>query len=286
MKRIVSLVFVLLPGCTVETPVVEGDPNLGDDIGAWCASTCDRLDACDEVPREVCAGNCVETFKDVFEGRSGACQAAGRRIRACIDGATCETVASCSITEEEDSACAKAVAETTCEDSFTSGQPAQGFDCAVGFDVCSDGMEYSLDCVGEGDSPECQCAVNGNTTGRFTPTRLVCPSAAEAIEICAWPIVNGNEPQQTECDLSGGELPVSNPAECAAQYTVCSDAREYEVRCGGTVGEVVCVCIVDGQMVGSYQSPTGICPFIEDPDSGRVEANYGCGFKIAPVGSG
>jgi hypothetical protein len=287
IKGIVSLVAVLLPACTVDTPVVEGDKDpLGDDLGAWCTSMCDRLDACDDVPREVCAGSCVENFTAIFSGRSSACQAAGRRIRACVDGATCETLEACSITEEEDSACAEVVAGTTCDEPFTSGQPTQGFECAVGWDVCSDGKEYSLECVGESDSPECTCVVGGHATGRFTPSGFVCPSAVEAIRICAWPFVNWNEPPQTECDLNGGELPVLNPAECAAQYTVCSDARDYEVRCGGSVGEVVCACIVDGQMVGSYQSSTGICPFIEDPDSGRVEANYGCGFRIAPVGSG
>ena len=67
MKRIVGLVAVLLPACTVNTPVVAGDKDpLEDDLGAWCTSMCDRLDACQDDPREVCAGNCVETFTDVF----------------------------------------------------------------------------------------------------------------------------------------------------------------------------------------------------------------------------
>jgi hypothetical protein len=283
MKRIVSLMAVLLPGCTVETPVVEGDKEPDeDDLGAWCTSMCDRLDACQDDPREVCAGNCVASFTDAFEGRNSACQAAGLRIRACVDGATCETLEGCSITEEEDSACAQAVAETTCEASLDGGQPDQEFECALGFSTCSDDEEYSLECDSEGGSPECTCVVSGRAMGRFTPSPLVCPSAADAIRICAWPIVSGNEPPQTECDLNGGEPPVFNAAECAAQYTVCSDAREYEVRCAGSVGNVVCACIVDAQTVGSFESPTGICPFVEDPDAGRVAANYGCGFKIAP----
>jgi hypothetical protein len=282
VKRIVSLVAVLLPGCVVDTPVVEGEQDrLGKDLGAWCASMCDRFDACDDAPPDDCASTCVESFTSVFVGKSSACQQAGLRVMDCVDGATCETSKHCSITEEEDAACSDSADETTCQESFISRQPTQGFDCAVGFNVCSDGKEYSLDCVGAGDSPECTCAVSGRPTGRFSPSALACPSAEEAIQICGWPIFTGSELPPTNCGSTAAELPFSNPAECAVWYDDC-DGRDLEVRCVGTVGNVVCECNIDGQTVGSYESPYGICPFIEDPDSGSVAANYGCGFKIAP----
>ena len=172
------------------------------------------------------------------------------------------------------------MAETTCEDPDTSGQPTQGFDCAVGFDVCSDSKEYSLECFDGGDLPECECVVNGNTTGRFTPTRLLVLRQPKPFGFARGRSSTENEPPQTWCDLSDGELPGFNPAECAAQYTVCSDGHEYEVRCSGSAGNVVCACIVDGLMVGSYQSPTGICPFVDDPDSGRIEANTAAASRL------
>ena len=104
---------------------------------------------------------------------------------------------------------------------------------------------------GQEQSAECRCSVSGLTTGRFTMTQF-CPSVTEAIQLCAYPLLHkGFEPPPTLCNVGGGELPGFNEGECSTHYGDCSDGREYEVRCFGTVGNVVCECSVDGETVGS-----------------------------------
>jgi hypothetical protein len=281
MKRVpLCLVPWFFAACTVDTPVVQGDDDrLGDELGAWCQSWCERIDECGGDSRVLCLDGCLELFSK-FAGKGSVCRDAGLRVMDCVEAATCEELdnpSACHVADELLS-CFEATGETVCRGGFN------GPSCIVGFDECSDGSEYSLECLDQSDPPECRCVVSGLTTGRFTPSELDCPSAAEAIQICAWPMVyNGNVlPPPTLCEAGGGELSGPDAGDCSMHYVDCSDGRDYEVRCAGSVGNVVCACIVDGLMVGSYESPYGICPFVEDADDGRVAANAGCGFKLAP----
>src|SRR6185503_17610417 len=109
------------------------------------------------------------------------------------------------------------------------------FRCEVGLSDCSDGREYTLSCDGPGDPPDCRCLVDGEVTGSFTPSRLVCPSDLEATQICGWPIAGG-EPgatPPTRCQVAGGSGTAGGAgvSECGIEFDACSDGHNYAVEC-------------------------------------------------------
>jgi hypothetical protein len=274
----------------VDTPIVEGtEDRLGADLSAWCDSFCVKAAECDvDKVDGACVSDCVGYFLTNFANRGDTCSQAGLRVMDCYDQASCADLNgpdTCNILDEE-ALCAGAPGPVVCDAVDNSvGVNGAPFECARGLSDCSDGRVYSLECSGPGDPPDCHCLVDGQSTGRFSPSRLECPSDLEAIQICGWPIVraeNPDAPPPPTIGVIGGSSP-SNGVECSIEYTECSDGHNYVVACDGSAGAVVCECSIDGAPEGSYLSPNGICPYEFDPFGAVVAANYACGFNIAPV---
>jgi len=283
------LMPLLLPACMVDTPVVEGpaDP-LGEDLAAWCASTCDMWMGCGIDVEENCSGSCVSYFSETFVGNGEICTNAGLRLMDCMESLTCPEVLGddpCNVRAEE-RRCDGSGVGIVC-DAEDQGANSSGFSCDFGFSDCSDGREYRLLCEGPENPPECQCLVDGESTGRFQLSELVCPTRVEAKQICGWPILEqGHRPTPAvHCDVSGssGVAGGAGVNECGISFGACSDGSEYGIECSGPPGAVVCTCEVDGASFGSFSSGAGICDYYDSPDSGAAMANYTCGYSLAPI---
>jgi hypothetical protein len=303
MKHFLSrLVPILLPACMVDTPVVEGDADrLGEDLGAWCDTTCARVYQCqeEEVPEE-CQSTCIEYFSETFAGRTDVCAAAGLRLIECFDEASCTELTGsngCN-QQQEEGLCLASVGLVSCNlesggisaggagTAGSAGAPPVPTSCDIGLSECSDFRNYVLSCTGLGDVAVCECSINGYGHGRFALNGTTCPESLEATQICGWPIFQGalgdpdeSPPVTCRAGSSTGSAGGGPVAECEMSFAECSDGREYDVICQGSAGSVECGCLVDGEVVGSSTSATGICPFINE---GPVAANYACGFRIAP----
>jgi hypothetical protein len=302
MKHFLSrLVPVLLPACMVDTPVVEGDDDrLGENLGAWCDSTCARFYGCedDEEPED-CRETCVDYFSDTFAGRTEVCTAAGLRLMDCFDEASCTELRDdngCN-QQQEEGLCLASVGLVSCNLESSSvgaagaagmagaagGQPLPS-SCDIGLSECTDSHDYLLACT-LGEVRVCECSIDGYGHGHFALNNPTCPESLEATQICGWPIFQAalGEPEPPPVTCRGGSSTGSaggGPvAECDATFTQCSDGRQYDVICRGSAGSVECDCLIDGEVVDSITSATGICPFINE---GPVAANYACGFRIAP----
>ena len=282
LSRILPL---LLPACMVDMRIVEGnddDRDLVVDIDAWCEILCERAEECSVETAESCIGKCVAAF-EVFEGKSDICEEAGERARSCLEGATCAELGRddvCLLSEESES-CLDSVDPTFCRNRDTSG--AGSPDCQHGFSDCSNGEEYMLECFADGDDSRCACMTNNAIRGEFTA--FACPSAEDAIQICAWPVVRANDvpatPLPTSCAAGGRAGPGS--AECSMRFEGCTDGHSYGVNCA-VVGQAVhCECDIDGEVVNVYASTEGICSFFAvDAYDGCIATNYACGFSIEP----
>jgi hypothetical protein len=300
MKHFLSrLVPILLPACMVDTPVVEGDADrFGENLGAWCDSTCARFYECedDEVPED-CRETCVDYFSDTFADRSEVCAAAGLRLMDCFDEASCTELRDsngCN-QQQEEGLCLASVGLVSCNlessgigsagAAGSAGAPPVTASCDIGLGECTDSHDYLLACT-LGEVPVCECSIDGYGHGRFALNGSTCPESLEATQICGWPIFQAavgepDQPPPVTCRAgsgtgSAGGGPV---AECDMSFTQCSDGRQYDVICQGAAGSVECGCLIDGEVVYSSTSATGICPFINE---GPVAANYACGFRIAP----
>lgn len=294
MKRIVkelAPLLLLLSACAVDTPVVEGsEERLGEDLGAWCDSLCERFVECEPEAtleeREECGEYCVSYFKDTYVGRGDVCENAALRVMDCMEDASCSELADdvCNIRTEE-ARCAESSGQVVCRAEDSSGTPSDApFQCDLGFSDCSDGQEYRLFCE-PGASPRCYCSVDGAITGAFAPSVLICPTHIETKRICGFPIPNGlgepEAPTPATC-ISHGNTWSGAPGVCDIAFTACSDGHSYGIECDSVGGDASCHCMLDGAPVGFEGSPSVICPFAQDPDGGAVTLNYACGFTLAP----
>ena len=302
MKHFLSrFVPILLPACMVDTPVVEGEPDrLGENLGAWCDSMCGRYFGCenDDVPEE-CQAICIEYFSETFAGRTDDCTEAGHRLMDCFDGASCTelTGSNACNQRQEEGLCLASVGLVSCNlesgsigsagtagMAGSAGAPPVPRSCDIGLSECSDFRDYMLACT-LGETPVCECSIDGYGHGRFALNGTACPESLEATQICGWPILQGalgqDEPPPVTCQAgnSSGSAGGGPVAECEISFADCSDGRQYDVICQGSAGSVECGCLIDGEVTGTSTSATGICPFINE---GPVAANYACGFRIAP----
>jgi hypothetical protein len=284
-----GLLPLLLPACTVDTPIVEGSDRLGERLEDWCESFCSRGIECDTVDvAEVCPTNCVEYFSETYAGKGEVCSEAAGRLMDCIDAASCNdlrTGEACNIGVEEE-LCFESQGLFRCYGGSTAGG-GNGI-CNIDFDDCPNGRVYRLTCLGTSDPPECDCSVDGQVTGRFIRDRLECPEDFEAKQICGFPVADAAgepaTPPRTTCESGGGATNGAGAGfyDCQASFVRCSDGHYYEVICEGPPGAVSCYCSIDGEHLDQNLSPAGVCPFLDDPDGGVIATNYLCGFRIVP----
>ena len=64
LARFLPTMLLLLPACTVDTPIVEGSDRFGESLEDWCESFCSRGIECDAVDCHVRA-----PARDVRVGR-------------------------------------------------------------------------------------------------------------------------------------------------------------------------------------------------------------------------
>jgi hypothetical protein len=288
--RLTCLIALLLSACTVDTPIVETSDRLGESIEARCESFCSRAIECDTVDvAEVCPANCVEYFTETYAGKGEICSGAADRLMDCLDAASChelKTGEACNVRAEEE-LCFESQGLYACYGGGSGGD-TDGF-CDVMFEDCTNGRTYRLTCLGTSDPPECDCLVDGEVTGTFVRNSPECPEEFEVKQICGFPVADSSgepaAPPRTACDVGGS---ASNGAgagfyDCQTSFERCSDGHYYEIICEGPPGAVSCYCSVDGEHVDQNLSPTGICPFLNDPSYGAIASNYICGFRIAPT---
>ena len=290
MKSNLSLLVPLLvPACMVNTPVVEGDENpvvddsrLGEELGAWCDSFCERFVECGIEGADNCPADCVPYFVETFGGKGETCTNAGLGLMDCLEQSSCDDLdqESCDVSAAE-AQCAPVTDGVVCEsEDQGAGSGGASGGCSVGFSDCADGREYGLSCTVLNGLPSCQCGIDGEPQGFFQPTEPFCESGSLAIQVCGWPVVDGGRPQTpppVECDLIGSSGDGSGV--CDVSFLECTDGRSYGVRCNGAEG---CRCEIDGVPIGFVGSSDMICPFASGPDIGAVAMNYSCGFRLVP----
>jgi hypothetical protein len=290
MKHFLSrLVPLLLPACTVDTPIVEGSNRSDDNLEAWCESFCRRGTDCGTTVPETCPTDCVLYYNETYVGKGKVCEEAAGRLMNCIDAASCDGVRTgeaCNIRAEEER-CLESQGLMTCPGSSIE-RGNEGY-CNVSFDTCPDGSIYRLTCLGTTDPPECDCLIDDEVTGTFIRTRPECPEEFEVKQICAFPIADHTgdpeAPPRMTCHVGEGmgNAVSAGLYECGVTFDTCSDGRRYEVTCEGPPGAVDCYCSIDGEHLDQNQSPAGVCPFLDDPDNAAVAINYICGFRIVPT---
>jgi hypothetical protein len=291
MRYSTYLVVLLLPACTVDTPVVEGNTRLGEDLGPWCESLCGTYAECEASPvEETCPADCVAYFTDTFVGKGDVCEKAALRVMDCFDTVSCDDLRvenACNIHTEE-TRCLADSGQVICDATDSSGQPnGAPLACDMGYSDCSDGKEYRLSCSTPVDATICQCFVDGAVTGTFLLTDAVCPMDNDPKQICGWPIPNGQgEPSLSpppRCGLIGSSGS-GEPGDCMLSFDDCTDGQSYGVTCDALSGVPACRCEINGVSIGFSGSPDAVCPFANgDDDSGAVAVNYACGFNLAPV---
>jgi hypothetical protein len=286
---LLRLLPLLLPACTVDTPVVEGSDRFGENLAVWCESICRRAAECETADDPAaCPADCAEYFNETYAGKGEVCSEAAGRLMDCLDTASCNGLRSgeaCNIGAEED-LCFESQGLMRCYGGSTSGG-SDGY-CDVTFDDCPDGSIYQLTCLGSDDPQQCDCLINGQVVGSFIRTRPECPEEFEAKQICGFPIADvPGQPaarRRTACAAGGsmGNGAGANYVECGVSFEGCSDGHHYEVICDGQPGAVDCYCSIDGEHLDQNLSPAGVCPFLDDPDGGADATNYICGFRIVP----
>lgn len=282
--------LLLVTACEIDTNVAGTDDNLVRDVETWCQARCVELQDC-EINDEplACVERCVEYFAEVSAG-GATCEGASSRLMTCVERHSCGEFSiseSCDLSTEE-THCATADGRTFCE--FPFAARTEGGDelyCDLGFSGCTDGKEYELLCSGPTVDPECDCTVDGEVTGRFSPSPGPCPEASEAIRVCGWPL--GSDAAElwsslpVTCGMHNGSVTEGRDVVtgCQLWFDDCSDGKVYEVLCGAEESSP-CTCIIDGEDAGSFVPLSDVCPFALDPDGGAAALNHVCGFSIAP----
>lgn len=299
----IRFLALLVPACTVDTPVVEGsnatfDDRLGADLGPWCEAACAKVRDCapEEEPREDCPDDCYELFATEFVGKGDMCAAGALRLMDCIEGASCRDLSlDVCDTMAEISRCAASNGQVTCESRGGGEGGSAGFggsapagtstpSCEVQYDECSNGLTYMVSCSGSAPR-ECECMIAGDyTTGHFRRDSVDCPEAYEAREICGWPIIPHPDEPPTQppvsCSFgsSSGAAGGGSVGSCEIFFEDCSDGHNYGITCDGS--NEACACRVDGETAGSFVTSEYICPYVFDDDSGAATLNNACGFSI------
>jgi hypothetical protein len=299
----IRLLALLLPACTVNTPVAEGNNEISDDrLGAglepWCEAYCARTAQCppDYAEQDGCTQDCYETFTESFIAKGDVCAAGALRLMDCAERTLCG-LGVCDA-QTEANRCSDLSGQVECQplDGDEGGSSPAGTStlCLVEYDECSNERIYQVSCAG---SPrECECLVDGYTTGRFRYDDADCPQPFEARQICGWPIVPLRDepptPPVVSCKLgsAGGAPPPpggGSVADCgSSSMTIfteaCSDGIEYGIECeSSTAG--TCTCRFDGEAVGPVVPSDTICPYAaSDPDYGAAAMNHACGFSVRP----
>lgn len=277
----VSLLSLLFSACLVDAPIVEGsddESELGVNIASWCDTFCERSEECGIETRAACLGECVSVLQE-FEDKGEICAEAGRRVVSCIDRERCAKLSGddkCFVLEER-AHCLESIADTCRSATYTSGTGAPN--CVHDFGDCSNGGEYTLECVADHTGSRCACMTNGVIDGEFAAD--ACPPMEDAIQICAWPIESVHVAPVVHAKGCVGGGSVAADQSCIQSFEQCTDGHSYGVTCTPVDRAVRCDCEIDGYVVSVYTSPDGICEFFaDDPYFGRVALNYACGFSI------
>lgn len=293
-KRIsIRLLALLLPACTVNTPVGEDnvsvDDRLGEGLGAWCESNCVKITDCagGELDYD-CPAGCGELF-GAFAAKNDVCTESGLRLMDCLEEASCSELSddACGVVEEL-GRCNASLGQVVCTAPRQSkGNAMPPPPCQLIYDECSSGRVYELSCAGSGPG-ECQCMIDGQVTGRFHYEGVSCPQPFEVRQICGWPITPDLTDPPTPSPVSCGSGSSTGAAgggsvgDCEIFFQECSDGTNYGIICDGATTSM-CTCRIDGQQVGDFVSPERICPYVFEPDGGGATLSYACGFSIMPA---
>jgi hypothetical protein len=228
MKR--CLVFALVfsaQGCSFgAAPEENGDDPSGQqvgDVGAWCDTTCARLEVCPEVCDcyddtctctggigDDCAEECREELESYDDG-GAECADYRRALMSCIDEIrTCEMFyenTGCTHLEEPRNCGGSSVEPVappvpagvvTCRAGSgggTAGAAGGGnvsaFSCMAAYEDCTDGARYQVVCDGTNEHATCNCFRAGTFTGSFEQSPASCPVDAQLNAGCGWNLYTG-----------------------------------------------------------------------------------------------
>jgi hypothetical protein len=288
-RFIIRLLTLLLPACSVDTPVGEAvhlDDRLGEDLRPWCESACDKFISCGINGEEHCPEACVSNFTSWFIGKGEICAASALSLMDCIDTVSCSQLddGACDSAEER-GRCAASHGQVLCTSGGSGeigGAGGNMASCDVYYDLCSDGHDYSVSCTGS-DPNECECSIDNAPRGRFRFGREGCPDMFEAREICSWPIVPlpdepPTRPVPCNAESISGAAGGGTVGGCEIEFADCSNGSTYGIICEAATN--MCSCRVDGEQVGALIASDFVCPYLADPYSTYAATNAACDFTL------
>ena len=295
LSRILPLV---LPACLVDAPIVEGsDDRLGDGLGRWCESMCERAASCGAADDpETCPDDCAEFFTETFIDQTDVCSESALHVMDCLDSQTCEAIidGECHIDDEADR-CAISQGDVVCRaldlgegghggaggtagTAGTGGTPT--LSCELGIANCSDGKSYRLVCA----SNQCHCIVDDSVESSFSLDSLECPGPDEAIASCGWSVTTIRDDTDSPgavCSAYDGASGGSGSNACSFSFSDCDNRLTYSLDCSGAPGGGQCSCLVDGVAIGTLANPEDVCPYLtSESDTGVLAIYDACGFEI------